>query len=117
MWYEFDTAKWSPNWIYYNLLAYNISHKQAHFAYIRTYQVFASLAHTAGTVNTCSSIAEVGNCNFQNTNFIIFLCFFLTLFLSKTLFQGIRCNSIVRKSVRVSLQQNAVPSAPSYQDS
>ena len=51
-------SKWPPYWIYYDLNMI-ISHEQPHFIHIRTYHVFLSLAHTAGTVSSCSSIADV----------------------------------------------------------
>ena len=50
-------SKWPPHWIYYNLNV-NISCKQPHFSHIKTYQVFVGLAHTAGMVSTCCSIAD-----------------------------------------------------------
>ena len=61
-------SKWSLHWLYYDLNA-NISHKQPHLTYIRTYQVFMSLAHTAGMVSSCSSIADVRNHSMTKTQF------------------------------------------------
>ena len=48
----------ATHWIYYGLNAI-ISHEQPHFTHIRTYEVFVSLAHTAGMVSTYSSIADL----------------------------------------------------------
>ena len=52
--------KWLPHWIYYVINMY-IFHKQVHFAYINTHQVFLSTANAIGIVNTCCSIATVWN--------------------------------------------------------
>ena len=44
-------SKWPPRWLNYNLYVY-ISHKQIHFAYIKTYQVFLSIANSIRIANT-----------------------------------------------------------------
>ena len=51
-------SKWWPHWMYYNIHSY-ISHEQVHFAYIKTYQAFLSIASTIEIVSTCGSIAGV----------------------------------------------------------
>ena len=99
-------SKWPPHWIYYDLNA-NISRKQPHFTYIRTYQLFVSLSHTAETVDTCIRCPDVrdhSTCKTRFSSSSFFLCFFLCFyvsFLSKTLIRG---NSILRKAPRVSLE-------------
>ena len=77
-------SKWPPHWIYYDLNA-NISRKQPHFTHIRTYQVFVSLPHTAGTVRTCSNIADVRDRSTSKTRFSsssFYVSMFLSMFLS-----------------------------------
>ena len=92
-------SKWPPHWIYYDLNA-NISHEQPHFTHIRIYQVFLSLAHTAWTVSTCSSIADVRDRSTSKTGFSS--SSFYVSFLSKTLLRG---NLMLRKAARASLER------------
>ena len=76
-----------------------ISHKQPYFTHIRPYHAFASLAHTAGMISACGSIANAWD---GLTSKIRILSSFFLSFLSKPL---LRSNSILWKAARVSLEQ------------
>ena len=88
--------KWPPQWIYYNLHAYT-SHKQFHFAYIKTYKVFLSVANSTRNANTCSGIADTTQPRKWKIHH-----FFLSFFSTKTL---LRNNTSIQQAVRVNLQQ------------
>ena len=55
-------SEWTPYWIHYDLHTC-ISHKQPHFAYIKTFQVFLRVGNSIGIITTCSSIAVDWNCS------------------------------------------------------
>ena len=76
-------SKWPLQSIYYSLHAY-ISRKQVHFAYIKTYQVFLSIASSIEIVSTCSSITGVRNHSMFKTQNLS-SSFFLPFFLSKNI--------------------------------
>ena len=52
-----------------------ISYEQVHFAYLKTYQVFLSIANSAGSVSTCISIVGVRNHSTLKPKFCLFLSF------------------------------------------
>ena len=92
-------SKWPPRWIYYNIHTY-ISHKEVHFAYIKTYYVLLSVANSTGNVNTGSSIAGARNpwtLKTQNSQFFSFSA------------KALLCNNaFIVKAVRVNLEK-AIP--------
>ena len=69
-------SKWPPHWIYFEINAY-ISHKPDHFAYIKTYQVFLSVANTIEVVSTCSRSLEIETTQCPKRKICFYSFFFL----------------------------------------